>query len=83
MLAMATKRQVQQGERDAREVFEVDGVRFEEATPEEWQAMLEEIALRDLGMTLAEFERMYLAGDLDPCESKVAGLAILMPERQR
>lgn len=80
---MAAKQQLPEGGDGSREVFEVDGVRFEEATAEEWQAMLEEMALRDLGMTLAEFERAYSAGDLDPCESKVAGLAILMPERQR
>lgn len=81
---MATKRQVHEAGAGApREVFEVDGVRIEETTPEEWQAMLEAIAQRDLGMTLAEFERAYQAGELDPCESRVAGLAILMPERTR
>lgn len=78
--AMATK---DKDKADARVAFEVDGVRIEEATPEEWQAMLEEIAQHDLGMSLAEFERAYWAGELDPCEGRVAGLAVLMPERER
>lgn len=59
----------------------VEGVEF--LSLEEWQGMLEDMAGRDFGMSLAEFARAYRAGELDPCESRVAALAVLLPEPGR
>ena len=67
---------------DDRVALEIDGVRFEEASPDEWRAMLEESARRELGMSLAEFERAYWAGELDPEKPGVAELALLIPPRR-
>jgi hypothetical protein len=78
---MATRR----GEKAVAPVSEeppaVEGVQFLE--PDGWRAMLEEVAQRDFGMSLSEFERAYRAGELDSCESRVAALAVLLPEPAR
>jgi hypothetical protein len=50
---------------------EAEGVEF--LTPEEWQAMLEEIAQRDLGMSAAEFEPAYWAGRARPMRGSRGG----------
>ena len=59
--------------------FVVEGVRIEMATEEEWQAMLEELAQRELGMSAEAFCRAYQAGELDPEAPEVARVAILLP----
>jgi hypothetical protein len=74
---MATKRTEEIDERIA---FEVDGVRVEEATPEEWEAVIDRAARHHLGMSAEEFRRAYAAGELDDDRSDVLAVALLLPD---
>jgi hypothetical protein len=74
---MATKRTEEVDERIA---FEVDGVRVEEATPEEWEAVIDRAARHHLGMSAEEFRRAYAAGELDDDRSDVLAVALLPPD---
>jgi len=74
---MATKRKEEIVEPVA---FEVDGVRVEEATPEEWEAIIERAARHHLGMSAQEFRRASAAGELDGDRSDVLAVALLLPD---
>jgi len=78
---MATKGK-EEGEAELLErvVFEVDGVRVEEATPEEWEAIIERAARHHLGISAQEFRRAYAAGELDDDRSDVLAVALLLPD---
>lgn len=74
---MATKGKEETGGRVA---FEVDGVRVEEASPAEWEALIERAARHHLGMSASEFRRAYTAGELDDDRSDVLAVALLLPD---
>lgn len=78
---MATKGK-EEGEAELLErvAFEVDGVRVEEATPEEWEAIIERAARHHLGISAQEFRRAYAAGELDDDRSDVLAVALLLPD---
>lgn len=65
---------------DERVAFEVDGVRVEEASPAEWEAIIERAAQHHLGMGASEFRRAYAAGELDDDCSDVLAVALLLPD---
>lgn len=50
-----------------------------ELTQEEGRRLLDERAHRFLGMSGEEFRRRYKAGELDPDNDHVLGLALLLP----
>jgi hypothetical protein len=74
---MATERTEEALERVS---FEVDGLRVEEATSEEWEAAIERAARHFLGMSADEFRRAYAAGELNPDRSDVLAVALLLPD---
>jgi hypothetical protein len=53
--------------------------RARELTQEEGRRLLDERARRFLGMSGEEFRRRYEAGELDPDDDHVLGVALLLP----
>jgi hypothetical protein len=53
--------------------------RARELTREEGRRLLDERARRFLHMSGAEFRRRYAAGELDPDDDHVLGVALLLP----
>jgi hypothetical protein len=53
--------------------------RARELTREEGRRLLDERARRFLGMSGEEFRRRYEAGELDPDNDHVLGVALLLP----
>jgi hypothetical protein len=56
-----------------------DEPRARELTREEGRRLLDQRARRFLGMSGAEFRRRYAAGELDPDDDHVLGVALLLP----
>ena len=56
-----------------------DEPRARELTREEGRRLLDERARRFLGMSGDEFRRRYEAGELDPDDDHVLGVALLLP----
>jgi hypothetical protein len=56
-----------------------DEPRARELTREEGRRLLDERARRFLGMSGEEFRRRYEAGELDPDNDHVLGVALLLP----
>jgi hypothetical protein len=56
-----------------------DEPRARQITVEEGRALLDDRARRFLGMSGDEFRRRWEAGELDPDDDRVIGLAMLLP----
>lgn len=48
-------------------------------TPQDARALLDKQARKYLGLSGDDFTRRYRAGDIDPCDSRVARLSFLVP----
>jgi hypothetical protein len=78
---MATKREQAIDERVS---FEVDGVRVEEASPEEWEAIIDRAARHYLGMSGAEFKAAWASGAFaGEDRNDILAVAMLLPDFER